>query len=99
MRKNIFKYSIWSVILLMLLFICMNVTTRNIFSRLIDIHSLKTKIEDAEKRNLDLKKRLEYLKTKPALMDKYVKQDLKLLAEDEIEYHFNDYKTEEEDKQ
>ncbi len=96
MKKKIFKYSVYFVIFITLFCIGINTTTRNIVLRLFQIHKLKGQIETATKTNLELKKRLENLQTKPFLMEKYTKQDLNLLADGEIEYHFNDYTNEDE---
>lgn len=98
MKKNIFKYSVYFIIIFTLFCICINSTTRNIISRLSDIHKLKTKIGEATKTNLEYKKRIEYMQTKPSIMEKNAKKDLNVLAEGEIEYHFNDYQTEDEVK-
>ena len=99
MKKNVFKYSVWFVILFTLFCIGINSTTRKVFSRWFDVRELKTKIEKEKKINLEFKKRLEDMKTKESLMEKYAKKDLDVLAEGEIEYHFNDYKNEDEAKQ
>ena len=99
MKKNFFKYSIYFIILFTILCIGINSTTRNVILRLFDIHELKIKIENATKTNLEYKKRIEDMKDKPSLMEKNAKKDLNLLAEGEVEYHFNDYKKEDEVKQ
>lgn len=99
MKKNIFKYSVYFIILFTIFCIGINSTTRNIVSGLFKIHKLKVQIENATKTNLEYKKRIEDMQTKQSLMEKYAKKDLNVLAEGEIEYHFNDYKKEDEIKQ
>ena len=98
MKKNFFKYSVYLVIFFTIFFIGINSTTRNIVSRLFEIHKLKGQIESATKTNLEYKKRIEYMQTKPSLMEKYTKKELNVLADGEIEYHFNDYQNEDEVK-
>ncbi|MBR3628420.1 MAG: septum formation initiator family protein [Elusimicrobia bacterium] len=99
MKKNMFKYSIYFIILFTLVCICINTTTRNIVSSLSKIHELKLEIKKDTKTNLEYKKRIENMQTKPSLMEKYAKKDLNVLAEGEVEYQFNDYKKEDEVKQ
>ncbi len=99
MKKNMFKYSIYFIILFTLFCICINPTTRNIVSSLSKIHELKLEIKKDTKTNLEYKKRIENMQTKPSLMEKYAKKDLNVLAEGEVEYQFNDYKKEDEVKQ
>lgn len=91
MKKKIFKYIIYSIILFSILYICFNSTTRRLIHRIFEIHKLQANIEEATKVNLKYKKRLEYLLTKPKQIDRIVKSDLGLLAEGEIEYRFDDY--------
>ena len=99
MKKNIFKYCVYFIIIFTFACICINSTTRNVISRLYEIHKLKVQIEKATKTNLEYKKRIEDMQTKPSVMERYAKKDLNVLAEGEVEYHFNDYKNEEEAKQ
>ena len=99
MKKNVFKYSVYFIIIFTLFCICINSTTRNVISRLYEIHKLKGQIDKATKTNLEYKKRIDDMQTKPSLMEKFAKKDLNVLAEGEIEYHFNDYKNEDEVKQ
>ena len=99
MKKNIFKYLIYFIILFTVFCIGVNSTTRSVILRIYDIHKLKIKLKDATKTNLEYKKRIEYMQTKPSLMEKNAKKDLNVLAEGEIEYHFNDYKEEDEVKE
>lgn len=94
MKKNIFKYTIYFIILFAIFYICLNSTTRRLVSRIFEIHKLQANIEDATKTNLEYKKRLNYLQTKPEQMDKMVKTELDVLADGEIEYKFDDYEDE-----
>ncbi|MBQ3835076.1 MAG: hypothetical protein II816_06145 [Elusimicrobia bacterium] len=80
-----FKYIIFIGLIVYVLF---NPTARKLFLGYVQIHSLKTDIKEAKEVNLEYKKRLYYLETKPEYMDRIVKEELEVLAEDEIEYRF-----------
>lgn len=45
-------------------------------------------MELAQQSNLEYKKRLYYLETKPSIMDRIVKSELGVIAEGEVEYRF-----------
>lgn len=76
------------IILAAISYIFFNATARKLISGYIKIHSLKSDIIKEQKINSDYKKRLYYLETKPEYMDRIVKDELNVLAEDEIEYRF-----------
>ena len=86
----LFKYLKYAVIVFAVAYILFNSTARRLFFRYVELYKLQSNIEEAVKTNEEYKKRLYYLQTKPAQMDRIVKEELEVIAEDEIEYRFND---------
>lgn len=85
--SKLFKYIIFFGLVAYVLF---NPTARKLFLGYVQIHSLKSEINQAKEVNLEYKKRLYYLETKPEYMNRIVKEELEVLADDEIEYRFED---------
>ena len=83
--SKLFKYIIFFGLTAYVLF---NPTARKLFLGYVQIHSLEAGIKEAEEINLEYKKRLYYLETKSEYMDRIVKEELEVLADDEIEYRF-----------
>ena len=84
--KKILRYILLILVISYLLF---NPTSRKIFSRYIEQHQLSSNLELANQANLEYRKRLYYLETKPSQMERIVKSELDVIAEGEIEYRFN----------
>lgn len=83
--SKLFKYIVFFGLIA---YVLLNPTARKLFWCYDKIHSLENEIKEAKEVNLEFKKRLYYLETKPEYMDRIVKQELKVLADDEIEYRF-----------
>lgn len=85
------KHSIYIYILLIILltYLVFNPTARKIFSRYVEYYKLSSNLELANQSNLEYKKRLYYLETKPSQMERIVKSELGVIAEGEVEYRFN----------
>ncbi len=83
--SKLIKYIVFLGLISYVLF---NPTARKLFLGYVQIHSLEANIKEATLINSEYKKRLYYLETKPEYMDRIVKEELEVLADDEIEYRF-----------
>jgi len=92
MKKSfsLLKFIKYTVIIFATAYILFNSTARRLLFRYIELYKLQTNMEEAVKSNEEYKKRLYYLQTKPVQMDRIVKEELEVIAEDEIEYRFED---------
>jgi cell division protein FtsB len=89
MANKFFKFSFILVIILTVLLVVSNYSTREYVHKLIKIYKLKKEIEKTKLYNISLEKRLSNLQTKPKELEKAVKMELGYVAEDEILYKFN----------
>ena len=90
MGNKIFKCTIILIIILTILFVITNYSTREYVYKLVKIYKLKKDIDKIIVYNASLKQRLLNLQTKPKELEKVVKIDLGYINEDEILYKFND---------
>lgn len=80
---------IYILLIILLTYLVFNPTARKIFSRYVEYYKLSSNLELANQSNLEYKKRLYYLETKPSQMERIVKSELGVIAEGEVEYRFN----------
>ncbi|MFA7074646.1 MAG: hypothetical protein WC234_05620 [Endomicrobiaceae bacterium] len=85
-KRSVYIYLLLTILAGYLLF---NPTARKIFSRYFEYYKLSTNLELSQQSNLEYKKRLYYLETKPSVMERIVKSELGVIAEGEVEYRFN----------
>ncbi len=88
MKKIFYIVLKYIIYLAVFLYILLNPAARKLFSGQVRLHELKADFYNACKTNEEFKKRLYYLETKPEYMERIVKDELEVLAEDEIEYRF-----------
>ncbi|MDD2523626.1 MAG: hypothetical protein WCS83_00975 [Endomicrobiia bacterium] len=89
MNKKKRSIYIYILLIILLTYLIFNPTARKIFSRYVEYYKLSSNLELAEQSNLEYKKRLYYLETKPSHMERIVKSELGVIAEGEVEYRFN----------
>ena len=89
MGNKIFKCTIILIIILTILFVIINYSTKEYVYKLIKIYKLKKDIDKIIVYNAALKRRLVNLQTKPKELEKAVKIDLGYVNEDEVLYKFN----------
>ena len=88
MKKKLFIFFKYIIIIGIIAYVFFNPTARKLFGGRMRIYELNAKIAEAKKINTEYQKRLYYLETKPEYMDRIVKEELEVIAEDEIEYRF-----------
>ena len=94
--KAVFKYIVIGIIFITFLCIIFNSSTSQFISRLIEIHKLKTNTEKLINENEKYEKRLNYLKTKPKEIEKEAKIVFDVVAENEMEFVFEEDSQKEE---
>ncbi|MDR3275310.1 MAG: septum formation initiator family protein [Endomicrobium sp.] len=86
MKKFKIRYVIFTAILLILAF---NEGNRTLLRRFFEQYKLKENIKSAYYQNDLLKKRIYYLENEPSYLEKMVRSELNVTAQDEIEYRFS----------
>ena len=94
-REAVFRYIVIGIIFITFLCIALNSSTSKFVSKLFKIHELKAKTEKLLNENAKYEKRLNYLKTKPKEMEKEAKIVFDVVAENEMEFVFEDDSPEE----